>query len=362
MIDSRFFEKKEFVTIGRICEVLGIEVPQNCSSAKRITKIETIEKAESTDITFFHNVKYSESLSKTKAFACVVSEEHKHLVPASTLSLVVEEPYLAHAYLLKEFYSTKNLCEQNGVSEKASVSKGAIIEDGCRISEFAVISDGVIIRKGSFIGANTTILHGVEIGEDSYIESNVTIGYATIGKRARIKTGARIGQQGFGFHIGKNGITDVMQIGSVVIGENAQIGSNCTIDRGSINDTKIGNCVRIDDMVHIAHNVEIGDYCVIAAQTGIAGSVKIGSGCVFGGQVGIAGHITIGNKTTAAAQSGIMRNVAEGSKLGGSPAVSIINWHRQTIALQKLVENARRNKTRNGIKSLLRKLFAKKRA
>jgi UDP-3-O-[3-hydroxymyristoyl] glucosamine N-acyltransferase len=345
MIDPRFFNKKEFVTIQRICEILNIEIPKNCSPMKRITNIETIENATPSDITFFHNAKYSENLSKTVAFGCVVSKEHERLVPTSTFPLVVEEPYLAHAYLLKEFYYSKNSYEQTNISKKASISENAIIEDGCCISDFAVISDRAVIRKGSFIGCNTTILDGVEIGENSYIESNVTIGYAIIGKKTYIKAGARIGQQGFGFHIGKTGITDVMQIGRVIIGEDTQIGANCTIDRGSLSDTKIGNHVRIDDMVHIAHNVEIGDYCVVAAQTGIAGSVKIGNGCVFGGQVGIAGHVSIGNKVIVAAQSGVMRDTPDGNKIGGSPAVSIMNWHRQTIALQKLIETTKRNKS-----------------
>jgi UDP-3-O-[3-hydroxymyristoyl] glucosamine N-acyltransferase len=167
----------------------------------------------------------------------------------------------------------------------------------------------------------------------------VTIGFAIIGKSAYIKTGARIGQQGFGFHIGKTGLTDILQIGRVIIGDDAQIGANCTIDRGSIGDTIIGNHIRIDDMVHIAHNVEIGDYCVIAAQTGIAGSTNIGNACVFGGQVGIAGHLTIGDKVTIAAQSGIMRDIESGVKIAGSPGVNIMNWHRQNVILKRLVEN-----------------------
>ena len=188
-------------------------------------------------------------------------------------------------------------------------------------------------------GNNVTILDGVEIGENSHIESNVTIGFAVIGKSAYIKTGARIGQQGFGFHVGKTGITDVLQIGKVIIGDDVQIGANCTIDRGSMNDTKIGSHSRLDNLVHVAHNVEIGEYCVIAAQTGIAGSTKIGNQCFFGGQVGIAGHLCIGDKVTIAAQSGVMRNTDSGSKIAGSPAGNIINWHRQTVALQKLVES-----------------------
>lgn len=338
MIDQRFFNKKPFITMKRICELLSIDLPHNVSASKRIIDIETIENASSSNITFFHNSKYANILKRTKAYACVVKKEHAHLVPNDTISLIVDEPYLAHALLLKELYSLRTDKKESFISKKAIISKKAVIEDGCYISDFATISDGVIIKKDTFIGPNVTILNGVEIGENSHIESNVTIGYAVIGKSAYIKTGARIGQQGFGFHVGKTGITDVLQIGRVIIGDDVQIGANCTIDRGSMHDTKIGSHSRLDNMIHVAHNVEIGEYCVIAAQTGIAGSAKIGNQCFLGGQVGIAGHLEIGDNVVIAAQSGIMKNTTSGSKIAGTPATNIINWHRQTIALNKLVE------------------------
>lgn len=339
MIDTRFFNKKEYLTIAEICTLLSVPVPDGCPTDKRILNIATLDNASDSDITFFHNAKYLNDLKKTKAFACVVSPEHVGLVPSSTIALVVSEPYLAHAILLRAFYSIKGGHRGAFISTKASISTNAIVEDGCYISDYVTISDGAVIKSGTFIGSNVTILDGVEIGANSYIEPNVTIGFALIGSSAYIKAGARIGQQGFGFHVGKTGITDVMQIGRVIIGDDVQIGANCTIDRGSMNDTKIGSHSRIDNLVHIAHNVEIGDYCVIAAQTGIAGSTKVGSQCFFGGQVGVAGHISIGDKVTVAAKSGIMKNTASGSKIAGVPACHIMNWHRQTIALQRLVES-----------------------
>lgn len=358
MVDSRFFNKKKFVTIEKICELLSIDVPDQCSSSKEISDIARLDNATQSDITFFHNSKYTDDLSKTKAFACVISKDHQNLVPSGTIAVVVDEPYLALAYLLKEFYSVKDqVFEKTFISPKANVSKDATIEDGCYISDFVSIADGALIKSGTFIGSNSTILSGVEIGENSHIESNVTIGFAIIGRSAYIKAGARIGQQGFGFHAGKTGITDILQIGRVIIGDNTQIGANCTIDRGSMSDTKIGSHSRIDDMVHIAHNVEIGDYCIIAAQTGIAGSTKVGNACVFGGQVGIAGHINIGNKVIAAAKSGIMKNTDDGSKIAGIPAVGIMNWHRQTIALQKIVENRSQLQKPKGFIAKLKMLF-----
>lgn len=339
MIDERFFEKKSYIPLGKICDLLSIALPANCSATKRITGIARLDNATESEITFFHNAKYAEDLAKTRAFACIIEKKNANLISNKTIALVVDEPYLAHALLLKAFYSIKGELQGSYTSPNASVSPKAKIEENCYISDNVTIADGVIIKQGTFVGSNVTILDGVEIGENSHIESNVTIGFAIIGNNAYIKTGARIGQQGFGFHVGKTGITDVMQIGKVVIGDDVQIGANCTIDRGSMNDTIIGSHSRLDNLVHIAHNVEIGEYCVIAAQTGIAGSTKIGNQCFFGGQVGIAGHLTIGNNVTIAAQSGVMRNIDSGAKVAGSPATSVLNWHKQTIALQQLIQN-----------------------
>jgi UDP-3-O-[3-hydroxymyristoyl] glucosamine N-acyltransferase len=338
MIDSRFFNKKEYVTMKEICDRLSIEVPNNCDPSKKITNIAGLDNATDSDITFFHNPKYLNDLKHTRAFACLISAEHKDLAEYSAIPLVVSKPYLSLSLLLSLFYSTKDKRE-SFISDKASISKVAVIEGGCHISDFVSIGDGCLIKKGTFIGPNTSILHGVQIGENCHIESNVTIGFSVIGDDVYIKSGARIGQQGFGFHADTTGITDILQIGIVIIGNNTQIGANCTIDRGSMNNTKIGSHARIDNMVHIAHNVEIGDYCVMAAQTGIAGSTKIGNACVFGGQVGIAGHLKIGDKVTVAAQSGIMRNANSGAKIAGSPAINSMSWHRQNVILQKLVEN-----------------------
>ena len=338
MIDNRFFNKKEFVTMSRICEMLQIKLPKNTTGKEKITDIATLQNATRTEITFFHNIKYLEELSKTKAFACVITKEHAGKTPSNTLALIVDEPYYAHAILLNEFYSIKKNTNEHYISPNAKISPKANIEHGCYISDNVSIADDVIIKKGTYIGCNTTILNGVEIGENSYIESNATIGFAVIGKNAYIKSGARIGQQGFGFHVGSRGVTDVMQIGIVVIGDDVQIGANCTIDRGSMNNTIIGSHSRIDNLVHIAHNVEIGQYCIIAAQSGIAGSTVIGNQCVLGGQVGIAGHLTIGDKVTIAAQSGVMRTVESNRKIAGSPATNVLDWHKQTIALQRLTK------------------------
>ncbi|MDR3031341.1 MAG: UDP-3-O-(3-hydroxymyristoyl)glucosamine N-acyltransferase [Holosporales bacterium] len=339
MINSKFYTQNRFFSLRDICSILGVFVPEQCNLDKNITSIAKLNEAAETDITFFHNQKYLEDLKNTKAYACILLDKFKKYLPSNVVPVVVNQPYLALALLLKEFYSIKGYdIRETFISKNASVSKKAKIGNNCHISDFVFIEDDAMIKDGTFIGPNAAILRGTEIGENSHIESNVTIGFSKIGNNAYIKTGTRIGQQGFGFYMGKEGIVDILQIGVVVIGNNTQIGANCTIDRGSIGETRIGDNVRIDNMVHIAHNVEIDSNSVIAAQTGIAGSSKIGKYCVFGGQVGIAGHIEIGNSVTIAAQSGVMRDADPNSKIAGTPAQNITNWHRQSVLLKKLLK------------------------
>ena len=347
MIDTRFYNVKHTMTIASICEKLACELPKKINSKKTIRGIENLDEATVEDVTFFHNSKYSENLKETKACACLIKKEHAHLLPKNVAPIIVEEPYYALALILMSFYEPKGLkislnSDETYISPKANVSESATIGKGCYISDFVTIGANAIIKDHTIIGTSSTIREGVEIGENSRIEPNVTIGFSIIGAKAYIKSGARIGQPGFGFYVGKAGPVDVLQIGRVIIGRDVQIGANCTIDRGSMGDTVIGHMVRIDDMVHIAHNVHIGDYCVIAAQTGIAGSTTLGKGCVLGGQVGIAGHIKIGDKVTIAAQSGVANNIESGRIIGGTPATSLASWNMQNVLLRKMVSN--RNK------------------
>lgn len=344
MIDTRFYEKKGEFSLGEICKIIGVEVPKKASSKKVIKNLASLDKATPDDISFFHNLKYTEQLQETKAYACILKEEHLCFVPKKIIPIVVKEPYYALAMLLRTYYQLKNVTKYDNeaeietyISPSANVAQSAKIGKGCYISNGVSIYDDCVIKDRTFIGANAVIQRGVEIGENSRIEANVSICCAVIGPKAYIKSGARIGQPGFGFFVGSAGPVDLIQVGKVVIGRDVQIGANCTIDRGSMEDTIIGNMVRMDDMVHIAHNVHIGDGCVIAAQCGIAGSSSLGKGCVLGGQVGIAGHLIIGDRVTIAAQSGVMHNIESGSKIGGTPATGISMWHRQTVALRKLI-------------------------
>lgn len=342
MIDKKFFKNLGPFSVHEIKKICGCEIMHDKDNLM-ITEIVNESEAQHDHLTFLHNSKYTESIRFSKAAACLVKSENTKLLPTNMIPIVVENPYYSLAVLLKKFYQPLNeTCQpEQFVSKKASIAHNAAIGENSFVSDFVSIGNETKIGSNVFIEPGVVIGWGVVIGDNSYIESNVSISFSIIGSNTRIKSGAKIGQQGFGFVMGKNNLTDVPQLGKVIIGDNVVIGSNTTIDRGSMTDTKIGNNVRIDNLVHIAHNVEIGDFSVIAAQTGIAGSTKIGAGCALGGQCGIAGHLSIGNEVKIAAQSGIMRNITNKAKVGGSPAVDIVSWQRQNVLLKQIVQNRR---------------------
>ncbi len=301
------------LSIHDVCAIIGVQKPDNCDVL--LNGIATLQDATSSELSFLHNTKYVNALSQTQAAACLIQQEFVNYLPKTCVPIVVKDPYLALAKLLPKFYSSK---QSLGISKDACISSDANIGKNCSIGSYSVIGQGV------------------RIGDNCIIENNVTITNAVIGDNTWIKSGARIGQPGFGFVIDPVPV-DILHIGSVIIGNNCVIGCNCTIDRGSIDNTVIGNYVRMDNMVHIAHNVHIGDFCIFAAQCGVAGSTQIGKGCVFGGQVGIAGHLVIGDGVKAAAQTGIASSVDAGAVIAGSPAIKASLWRRQFVMLKKMV-------------------------
>ncbi len=203
----------------------------------------------------------------------------------------------------------------------------------------AVIGDGVVI------GANTVIGKGVQIGSGSRIGALCTISHTIMGSQCIIHRGTHIGQDGFGFAMGRGGHVKVPQLGRVMIGSHVEIGSGTCIDRGAGPDTIIGDGCKIDNLVQIAHNVQLGRGCVVVSQVGISGSTVLEDGVVAGGQVGIAGHLTIGAGAMLAARSGVTRNLEGAKAYGGTPAVPIKDWHRQVVALNRLIKSTAREES-----------------
>jgi UDP-3-O-[3-hydroxymyristoyl] glucosamine N-acyltransferase len=217
------------------------------------------------------------------------------------------------------------------VAPSANVDATAHIGPCCVIGENAHIGARSVLRGQDWIGPNS------RLGDDVHLFPNVTLYPGTqVGHRVRIHAGAVVGSDGFGYVLDQGVHRKIPQMGNVVIHDDVEIGANVTIDRGALGPTTIGRGTKIDNLVQIAHNVTIGDHCLIVAQVGIAGSSKLGNYCMLAGQVGIAGHLKIGNQVTVAAQSGVMRDIPDGQKMLGAPAVADKEAKRQYIAIKQL--------------------------
>ena len=319
MPDSRFFVKSAPLSLGRIAEITGATVRSGTSGAPDmampVNDVATLDAAGAGDVSFLDNVKYVDSFSRSSAGACFVREKFIPRAPAGMVLLVTETPYLAYALTARAFYPETHTPV---ISPHAHIAASATIGLRCHIGPGVHIADGVVIGDDCRIGANSTISHTI------------------MGNRVTVHRGVHIGQDGFGFAPGPQGILKVPQLGRVVIGDDVEIGSGSCIDRGAGPDTVIGQGSKIDNLVQIGHNVQIGRFVVIAAQCGIAGSTKIGDGAMLGGQVGLSGHIAIGAGAKLAAQAGVMTDVPPGAAYGGSPAVPIKDWHRQTATMAKM--------------------------
>ena len=230
-----------------------------------------------------------------------------------------------------------SLFEASGVAAGALVHPTARLESGVLIDPAAVVGPRAEIGGGTVIGPTAVIGPEVRIGRDSVIGAGCTIVHALIGDRVIIHAGTRIGQDGFGYLPGAAGHGKVPQVGRVILMDGVEIGANSTIDRGAIRDTVIGEGTKIDNLVQIAHNVEIGRHCVLAAHTGVSGSCTIGDYVMMGGRVGITDNITIGAGAMIAAGSGVMSNIPPGEKWGGAPAQPAREWLKANAALRRLV-------------------------
>jgi UDP-3-O-[3-hydroxymyristoyl] glucosamine N-acyltransferase len=253
--------------------------------------------------------------------------------------LLTDDPYRCYALAAQRFYPTAR--PKAGVAATAIMDATATLGADVSIAAGAVIGANVSIGDRSSIGANSVVGDGVQIGADTHIGALCTLTHTLIGNRVLIHRGVHIGQDGFGFALGREGHVKVPQLGRVVIEDNVEIGSGTTIDRGTGPDTVLGEGTKVDNLVQIGHNVHIGKRAVIIAQCGISGSTRIGDGAVLGGQAGLSGHLKIGAGAKIAAKSGVMNDIPVGATYGGSPAIPVVDWHRQTIALSRLIKNKR---------------------
>ena len=335
MTDSRFFNKIEGLTLSEIAKIGELKLPEGAPESRVFSDVASIDKAGENDITWAFIPAMREPLKNTKAGAVIVPEKFLEFVPENVIALISADPHRSYGLVASAFYPTT---VDPYIAPTAFVHPTAQIGEGCRIEAGAYIGENVILGKGCDIKPNAVIEKGVVMGDGCIVGSTATVSHCLAGNKVYIYPGAHIGQDGFGFAMSAKGPAKVPQLGRVIIGNDVEIGSGTTVDRGAMGDTVIGDGCRIDNLVQVAHNVKLGRCCVIVSQVGIAGSCEFSDFVVAGGQVGFAGHLKIGAGAQIAAQSGIMNNVEPGAILMGTPAVPRVEFLRQQIALQRLTK------------------------
>ncbi len=292
-------------------------------------------EAEAGEISFIANPKYAAAAAKTRAGVVIVSEDWAAECPAALIRTPNPDAAFAKAAML--FYTPAPLPEE-GVHSSAVVADDVEMGEGVRIGPLCVIEAGATIGTGTIISAHCTIGHGVRIGENSRLFPQVSVReFSTIGNRTIIHNGTVVGSDGFGYSVDEQGVrTKVPQIGTVQIGDDVEIGANVTIDRARFGKTKIGNGVKIDNLVQIAHNVVIGDHSVIIAQSAIAGSSTLGKKVIMAGHTGVVGHVHVGDGVIIGAKAAVTKNVPSGEYLLGIPGIPAAKYKRQLAGVALL--------------------------
>ena len=336
MADSRFFQVAGPFRLGELATIAKAELAPNADAQLLLSDVGPLDKAGPGQISFLDNRKYLDAFAMSQAAAAIVSPDLADRAPTGMALLLSKDPYRSYARIAQAFYPRPSL--EAWVAPTAWVDPAAKVAPDCRIEPGAYIGAAAEIGAGCHIGANAVIGAGVVLGAHCTVGSNASISHALVGNNVSIYPGVCIGQDGFGFAMGPEGHLKVPQLGRVVIGNNVEIGANTTIDRGAGPDTIIGDGTMIDNLVQIAHNVQMGRGCVIVSQVGISGSTQLGDFVVAAGQVGVTGHLKIGTGARLGAQSGVMRDVAAGDTVGGTPAVPMKEWLRQSALLQRMVK------------------------
>ncbi len=312
MVSENFFKKKNVYISDLFPET-------KLKKKVRLNNIKSLSKASKFDLTFYDSKKYKEHAKKTKALFCVTTESLSIDLPRYVQKIIVKKVLVELARVTKIMYPSSDLDYPDFSLKKPLKSKYKTVRFGNNV----LIGKNVKIGKHTQIGANTIIEHDVQIGENCIIGSAVIIKNSLISNRVVIQDSCKIGQKGFGFLPKKSKNFKLPHFGKVIINNDVEIATGCTIDRGSIDDTVIGKNTYIDNQVHIAHNVKIGDDCMIAGQVGFAGSSTIGNNVSIGGQAGISGHLKIGNNVKIGGGSGVVKDIEDNQIVMGYPAVPL---------------------------------------
>jgi UDP-3-O-[3-hydroxymyristoyl] glucosamine N-acyltransferase len=327
-------------TAKDIAALLQGEIEGN--ESVQVDKLSKIEEGQAGSLSFLANPKYTSFIYRSNASIVIVNEDFIPEKPVKPTLIRVKDAYNAFATLLEYYNKIKQ--DKSGISDKAAIASSAVIGKNVYIGEFVVIGENAkignnvriypqtYIGDNSIIGNDTTIFAGVKVYSDNQIGANCVI-----------HSGVVIGADGFGFAPqSDNNYRKIAQIGNVIIEDNVEIGANTTIDRATLGSTIIRKGVKLDNLIQIAHNVEVGENTVIAAQSGIAGSGKVGKNCMIAAQVGIVGHLKVGDNVKIAGQSGVSNNVADNAVIFGSPAFDASDYRRSYVYFRNLPKIVRR--------------------
>ncbi|MCM1022023.1 MAG: UDP-3-O-(3-hydroxymyristoyl)glucosamine N-acyltransferase [Muribaculaceae bacterium] len=297
-----------------------------------------IEEGHKGAISFLANPKYTHFIYDTQSSIVLVSRSFVAEKPISATLIRVDDPYATVAQLL-DMVSKLTLQHPVGIEQPCSIAEGVELDSEAYVGAFSYIAKGAKLGKGVKIYPQCYIGAGVEIGDGSVLYPGVKVYYGCkIGRNCILHSGVVVGADGFGFAPKDGAYSKIPQLGNVIIADDVEIGANACVDRATMGSTRIHKGVKLDNLIQVAHNCEIGEHTVMASQAGVAGSTKIGAHCMVGGQVGFAGHIRIGDGVQIGAQSGVPHDVEAGQRIMGYPAVPASDFFRQSVNIKNLSE------------------------
>jgi UDP-3-O-[3-hydroxymyristoyl] glucosamine N-acyltransferase len=336
MIDPRFYDLLGPKTLNELAQIVGGTLTDAKAGDRKIETCGSLADVGANGLAFYQRPKGSpngNSLIATRAGACLVTQGSVGVLPDGIAGIIVSSPRAAFAILAGHLVARKEVAISGPL-----IDPSAKIEEGARLGHNVIVGAGAEIGTGTYIGPNTVIGPGVAIGRNCRIGANVVVYCTYIGDHVTINSNSVIGESGFGVEVTPDGPIDVLQLGRVILQDNVSIGSLCAVDRGAFEDTIVGLGSKIDNFTQIAHNCKLGRGVIIAAFGGISGSCEIGDGVMMGGRVGVADHTKVGDGATIMAAAGVFRDIPAKENWGGVPAQPVRQWHREVIALKKLVK------------------------
>jgi len=317
--------------LTQICQEINIEYS---GEDIEITGLHTLNEASSSEISFFNDKKHLKELPNTKAAAVLIAQEYAELLPSNTVALVTDEAYLKLA-LASKFFAHK--IETKGGHPE--MGEGCDVDKRVRFGKEVTLGDNVIVMAGAYVGDN------VSIGSNTLIHPNVTLYHGTqIGANCIIHSGTVIGSDGYGFAHTKTGEhIKIYQNGNTILGDDVEIGANCTIDRAVFGTTYVRKGTKIDNLIQIGHNCDIGEHSLMAGQSGMAGSTKTGRNLIVGGQTAVSGHLELGDFVTIGGKSGVTKSLKGGKTYAGFPAIEHKEWLRNHVRLAALLKKKKKD-------------------